>query len=406
QLNRPEFMTEHWEFGANSIYGFTLYGGNDVPTFEYAFYDAEKALLAEDSSPSNEGNRAPNYKRGDQKTFNHLAISLKANKGNEVAAKAGRFYRRGVLRMDVDGLGWQFSEGIKKKNYQFYNLPTYAALSRNLDTFFVGFLNTIWKNGEWSSQFSENSKTNSDSQNPPAKTTSQLKHLSQIIYSGGDDLFIVGRWDACLYFAKQINHYFKKWTGQDQLEKEQKPRLSISGGLAMLTAKFPIIKGAEFAADAEKAAKDYKIGQLEKNAFTLWKPLNWDWEYPQVEVLKNRIEHFMQLDKYRSIFHRILSFYKLKTVLEEEEQRNKSTAQTNGKSTLRWKWLLAYNLSRSIQDYQRKDRPFADFLREIQTDVFANTWQHNKTISSNKEYFDLLQIAIRWADFEYRTYKN
>src|SRR5690606_20709170 len=119
----------------------------------------------------------------------------------------------------------------------------------------------------------------------------KIRHYTQIIYSGGDDLFIVGRWDACIYFAKKIKDRFLEFTGQNLPDVH--PKLSISGGLSIVTHKFPIIKGAEFAGEAEKAAKNYKAGDTEKNAFTLWRPLHWDWEMEKVNDLKNKVLSFM-----------------------------------------------------------------------------------------------------------------
>ncbi len=38
-----------------------------------------------------------------------------------------------------------------------------------------------------------------------------LKAIRQIIYSGGDDLFIVGKWDVVLQMAHTIQKEFANW---------------------------------------------------------------------------------------------------------------------------------------------------------------------------------------------------
>ena len=75
------------------------------------------------------------------------------------------FSRLGVLRMDVDNLGSIFQSGIKPERA---TLSRYAALSRSFDYFFSGYLNIIQQ------------------EVAPDK--------SFIVYSGGDDVFIVGEW--------------------------------------------------------------------------------------------------------------------------------------------------------------------------------------------------------------------
>src|SRR5690606_14427746 len=106
---------------------------------------------------------------------------------------------------------------------------------------------------------------------------------SFIIYSGGDDLFLVGRWDKLIEMAEEIRTQFGLWTCKN-------PHLSISGGLAVVPDKFPVLKAAQQAAGAEHQSKNHqlKTSGSDKNAFTILNmPLNWDVEYPLVKKLKN-----------------------------------------------------------------------------------------------------------------------
>jgi len=82
--------------GNSNIYGFEFFGGNDFPTDD----------------------------NGDPKFFDELA-------GEE------GFKRLGILRMDVDNLGNIFQNGFSNHQSTF---SRYAALSRNLDWFFKGYL--------------------------------------------------------------------------------------------------------------------------------------------------------------------------------------------------------------------------------------------------------------------------
>ena len=91
--------------------------------------------------------------------------------------------RLGVLRMDVDNLGKIFQGGISPERA---TLSRYSALSRSMDYFFSGYLNTIWQE--------------------------VAPEQSIIIYSGGDDVFIVGSWEQTIAIAKRIKEDFRKFS--------------------------------------------------------------------------------------------------------------------------------------------------------------------------------------------------
>jgi CRISPR-associated protein Csm1 len=93
-------------------------------------------------------------------------------------------------------------------------------------------------------------------------------------------LFIVGKWNLLIDFAKEIRDYFTKWTCHN-------PNLSLSGGIAIIEPKFPIIKGAKLSEEAENIAKEYSYKKFEKNAFTIMGiPLHWEIDFPLVEDYK------------------------------------------------------------------------------------------------------------------------
>jgi CRISPR-associated protein Csm1 len=71
-----------------------------------------------------------------------------------------------------------------------------------------------------------------------------------IIYAGGDDLFIVGAWHHLPDLAEAIHNQFKAFTGGH-------PSLSLSGGITLEGAKFPLYRAAERAGEAEGKAKSH-----------------------------------------------------------------------------------------------------------------------------------------------------
>lgn len=123
----------------------------------------------------------------------------------------------GILRMDVDSLGFVFSMGLGNSK----SLSRLATLSREMDLFFQGYINKLAR-----------------------------EHEMYVTYSGGDDLFMVGSWVNALSFAQAVREDFKRF-GCDN------PNLSISGGIYLCKEHFPINRAAKQCAEAEEAAKGH-----------------------------------------------------------------------------------------------------------------------------------------------------
>ncbi len=136
--------------------------------------------------------------------------------------------RIGILRMDVDNLGKLFSNGLGNK----ISISRIATLSRTLDLFFSGYLNRICDD-----------LTEKHPQKP------KIKNLFYILYSGGDDVFIVSPWDKGVDLAVKIWEEFKRYTCNN-------PNVTISAGYVQTKPKFPIRVSADIAGNAEKKAKD------------------------------------------------------------------------------------------------------------------------------------------------------
>lgn len=192
-------------------------------------------------------------------TFDHLA-----------GESARGIERWGVLRMDVDNLGDLFKE--------LGSFSRTAALSRTLQLFFEGYLPTIgaaWN--EFSAKLQEH-------QQPPhaiwgTRQEPGPRDQLYVQYAGGDDLFVVGAWDALPEFAARIRQEFARYACGN-------PAATLSGGVALADAKFPLYQAAEWAGDAEEAAKRFKRADgREKDAVTfLDQAVGWE----QFETIQKR----------------------------------------------------------------------------------------------------------------------
>lgn len=288
------------------------------------------------------GNDYPEHADGKPVTFDEMASMEKGAQ------------KLGVLRMDVDNLGAIFISGLENKRRTF---SRYSVLSRNLDYFFKGYLNRLWEK--------------------------DFSMSTSIIYSGGDDLFIVGHWAAVFGFAEQIQNHFARWVCHN-------PKLTISGGVALTGGKFPISKGADFAAIAEGCAKAHKRpSETDKNAIAIFGvPLDWEKEYPTVQSLKNELVKLIKAEKLpRGVLQKVLN-YAEKARLQEE--RGGSTS---------WKWHMAYDFSRAAKRY--KDADASVLYDMIKTAAYTGQWMGEYVQDfSPHTFLDLLEVAARWAEIE------
>ena len=265
------------------------------------------------------------------------------------------FSRLGVLRMDVDNLGSIFQSGIEPERA---TLSRYAALSRSFDYFFSGYLNTIWKEVEPDKSF--------------------------IIYSGGDDVFIVGSWDTTIELAKRIQSDFKKYSCEN-------PVFSISGGIAIVPSKFPIMKGADESEHEEKNAKSHKNKEADKNSISFMNTaLNWNEEFPVVENLKLNIVKLIEKGVLAKSF--------ISKVLAHTANANIKEHKIMAIKTF---WMITYDLSRMRERIKDEDtRALIDCCIK---DVCGN----NKSlggmqIETNYHPLELWAFACRWAELEIR----
>ena len=182
-------------------------------------------------------------------TFDDLAkSSCKIDKGIK---------RLGVLRLDVDDLGIAFSSGFvsdKDKiedNLRYATLSRYADLSKDISMFFKVAINKICA-GDLTGCVDFEEKVFNIFGIAKAQ-----KRKVNIIYAGGDDLFLVGAWDEVLEVAIDINRAFKQFTNG---------RLTLSAGMAMFSPTYPISKMAEIAGLLVQMSKNRK----DKNSIALF----------------------------------------------------------------------------------------------------------------------------------------
>lgn len=156
--------------------------------------------------------------------------------------------RLGVLRADVDNLGAAFRAGFPEK---YATLTRTAVLSRQLSLFFKRYINMLCRgevNGvgesgqEKFSLFGREKKRERD---------------IHIVYSGGDDIFLLGAWDDVVELAVDLRRAFRRFTSG---------RLHFSAGIGFFKDKSPVAEMARKAGELESLAKS----RPEKDAVALF----------------------------------------------------------------------------------------------------------------------------------------
>ena len=245
----------------------------------------------------------------------------------------------GILRMDVDGLGKRFIDG-------FDSIDAYTNFSNRLVDFFDKGLKHF--------------------------LSGYREHLN-IIYSGGDDLFIVGRWDKVIEFAEIIQTKIATYF--------QNEGISISGGVAIVQPAFPISKAAQLAGEAEDAAKQFRNG--EKNAFHfLGRTVSWNEEFNYVRSFKDQFVFLINdYGLSKSILHKLMLYA---SIAEQNEVRRRE-----GKAEdFSYVWHISYYLTRYIERYKSNET----------ISIFCRSLRDKELTFNNGRKLQLIALAARWAE--------
>lgn len=165
----------------------------------------------------------------------------------ELASRSRGIRRLGVLRADVDNLGQAFINGFvnyhdNENKFKYCTLSRYATLSTVLSMFFKFEINKFCGGTSGCKQFDLIKGW---------QETSRRRDIS-IVYSGGDDIFIVGAWDQVIEFAVEIREAFKNYT---------LGKMTLSAGFGMFDHAYPVAYMAQYTGHLEEMAKNNNNAQ-------------------------------------------------------------------------------------------------------------------------------------------------
>ena len=244
-------------------------------------------------------------------------------------------HRLGVLRADVDNLGQAFISGFErskddKVNYEYVTLSRTSTLSKNLAMFFKYYINEILSNKQKYSYLSF-----SDEQ-----TASNKRNLA-IVYSGGDDIFIVGSYNEIIEAAYDLRQTFKKYTQNT---------LTISAGISIYKSGYPISRMAEETGKLENCSKN----NPNKDSVTLFTDdgeSTFKWDDFKNNVIDEKLRFLESYFERKKAFSPASGSSFLYNVLNFLKQ-NKSHR-------------LAYLLSRVVKDNDKRSEFDSKFINNI-----------------------------------------
>ncbi len=302
---------------------------------------------------------------------------------DELAEESQGVRRWGVLRMDVDNLGdlfrygfvWSNEQGKEENNL---TLSRVASLSFALRLFFEGWLPKLgeaqWPHGG----------------DDPASGRIYPNTL-YVQYAGGDDVFVVGAWNALPEFAARIRESFGLYVGHN-------PDITISAGITLADQKFPLYLAAEQAAEAEQAAKNYhRPDGKEKDALCLFEQaIGWE-QFKEVShrarlmtdwcegagaqqgksLPKSIIQSFLAID---AEFQR--------GAVDEGRNRSRSKHRRGQFYYGPWVWHAVYKLTRTINATEKLSADAARILGQ---------WEE-QLLDPSKSNIVTMGLSARWAE--------
>lgn len=201
------------------------------------------------------------------KTFDEITKPIRSKEHIKLA----------ILKADVDNLGWIFSKGIKKELRSISRISTMSFL---FDLFFSLYVNEL------------------------AAKKKKKEHGCYIIFSGGDDLIVVGRFDEIIKFAKNLSKSFNEWVSTNS-------NITISVGIEIAHYKFPVKRLVEYAGDALEKSKS--IDKCEKCGSEKVKKLN------NILVCKECKGKSIRKKDKLTLFDRTLYWWEFENVLSVSE---------------------------------------------------------------------------------------
>jgi len=267
----------------------------------------------------------------------------------------------GILKMDVDNLGRIISSGLNENDR---TISRIASLSRSIKLFFETYMNNILN-------------------------TEMFKDKLYVIFSGGDDFFVVGAWNVVFDFAHCIYNKFKEFVCNNE-------SITLSASLLILDENFPVSRFASISEERLHKAKNYDHGN--KDSLSIFDSIiKWK-DFDKVIELKNLLVD-------------LITKYEInKAILEKIRKSTKGfeklqSKALNGKIELKRVWRFSYYLREYIKDTDDlKKNEAKKIIKEKLINVYEKLLL--KALKNESTEIKIFPIAARWAELLTRESKT
>lgn len=242
---------------------------------------------------------APKEKDGTIKMFEDI---VRDSTGNRKLA---------MFKADIDNLGLIFTSSLGTR----LSLARYAEMSRILHYFFSTYY----------AYFVENH---------PA-----YKNKIYTVFSGGDDLCVLGAWDIILHFAYDFRQELQKLTNNN-------PSVTLSGGIVLAASSLPVRNIAEAAEEQLELSKDFngeQTGQgslIMKNAVTVFNTsVSWEDFHTYLGYGEQLVQYMAEAKLGTAPVYKLIGF----------ANREKQVRSGNIREMV-WRSNFRYTVARTIKD--------------------------------------------------------
>ena len=208
------------------------------------------------------------------------------------AQKAEGVKRIAVYRADVDNLGQAFVSGFLREGADdhYVTLSRTASLSRHLSLFFKYYMKKILEEPDYG-----------------MNGTPGPRNMA-VVYSGGDDLFVVGAWNEVIEFAVDLHEAFQRYT---------QGTLTISGGIGIYDPTYPVHIMAQEVQELEEKAKSLDG----KNAVALFEEAGaYPWKRFLDQVLEEKLKTFQRAFGEGSVYGKSCLYHLLELIRGRQEK--------------------------------------------------------------------------------------
>jgi CRISPR-associated protein Csm1 len=332
------------------------------------------------------------FPRNEMPDFSSLAT---VSRGNQ---------KIGVLRADVDDLGTLFTEKLPESCHTFSRV---AMLAKHLSMFFKLYINRICAG---------DLRLNSHEPFQISEGNGNHERDVVIVYSGGDDLFIVGAWDQVLELAVDIRRCFERYTCA---------KLTLSMGVQVFDPHVPIAHMAHLTGEAEQKAKSYmdEAKGVKKDALCLFpNPAALEFDAKNLLIRRERQhrdvypwQNLLLQEKQGSLLWLVRTLY---TMTPENGQQdswfNSSVLHRLYQLALTWSDegyvalpRLAYLLARLEQRLKdHKDSSEGERFKQIKQFLYQSTWLDVEEKEFQKVGIQDFKTVFTWISYLSREVKQ